>query len=96
MNMDWSIVSSLGSAAAAVIVVLLFLRYLNTERRSCDKREAAQFDSLKNIGADCHQHAARREERMIECIDRSTSASDRNLEIQGQVLEVIRTLNGAK
>ena len=96
MNMDWSIVSSLGSAAAAVIVVLLFLRYLHTERRRCDKREARQFASLKTSGPGCDQHAASREQLILECVDRSTSASDRNLEIQGQVLEVIRTLNGAK
>lgn len=100
---DWSIISSLGSASAAVVVVVLFLRHLNSERKSCDERETRRLEVIKQMNDShvaqctmCIDRVAQTEARMLECIDRNTVSGDRNTKVIGQTLELMRTLDGSK
>lgn len=73
-GMGW--VTSLGSSAAAIVVVVLFLRHLASERQA----RVVQMAS--------------RDETIAKCVDRNSDAIDKNTEVLGNTLEVLRRFNG--
>ena len=53
---DWSAITSLGSAASALIVTFWFLRFLHQERTDRAAVETVRLAALKDIGKCCHDH----------------------------------------
>jgi hypothetical protein len=81
----------------------MFLRHLNCERKSCDEREARRLEVITQLNDShiaqctmCIDRVGQTEVRMLECIDRNTISADRNTEMMGQALAVMRQINGAK
>lgn len=75
-GLSW--ITSLGSSAAAITVVVLFLRHLASERQA----RVVQMAS--------------RDETIAKCVDRNSDAIDKNTEVLGNTLEVLRKFNGAE
>jgi len=82
-GIDISWLPSLGSSAAAVVVVWFFLKHLASERKTLVDERATH-----------EKHANERSSKIATCVDRNSDVIDKNTEVLGYTLEVLRKYNG--
>ena len=69
-------ITSLGSSAAVIAAVILFLKHMAADR-------------LARV-----QQTAARDEVILKCVDHNSDVIDRNTQVLGQTLEILRKHNG--
>lgn len=93
-------IESLGPAAAVVVVVFLFLKYLANQRKSDVERDSQHIERLKAITDDFRDDSKSRKDEMIRCVDRTTDVVSKNTEVLGetsvvlaQTTDILRRIN---
>ncbi len=87
-------IDALGQTAPVVIVVSIFLGYMQKARSSQDKIEDRRIDELKRIGQACHTHHEEMMKQMSSALFLTTEALDRNARALGECVGALRRLNG--
>jgi len=91
---NWEVLTNLGSAAACVATVALFLTYLIRAKSSQDKLDTTRLETMKALGESCHVHQAMLMDRMKESLERSTHAIERNNEMMGRAVQALQDRGG--
>ena len=76
-------VTQVPNMAALVIVVGFFLRVMSK-----------WIGTLKDIGDRCHEHGSKLDADFKECVDKNTNALERMHEQSGQMIEILKKVNG--
>lgn len=92
--MDWTTISSLGSATAAVIVVVLFLKHLRDDRSSRDRLEEARLKNLENVGQLCHEHTTGLVDSLNTVLRDNSEVIKENTKVLGECLGALKLMNG--
>ena len=88
---DWQTITSQAPLATmVVIVVVLFLRYLEREHRRAERHEVGLLAQLSEIGKDCHEHTLELNTRACSALDKSSEAIGENTKALGVSVEAIR------
>ena len=83
MDPVWDALLKYPPLAGLVIVVIIFLRFLERQRKE-----------LELISASCHSHHDAVVDRMIKAIDTNSEMIQKNCQAFGEVLGALRRLNG--
>lgn len=96
MEFDMSTLASLGPTAGCVVIVVLFLRHMLSERNSRQRLEEERLRAMRDINVEFHAHQKETTEIMAQCIERNSQVIERNAEIIGGAIVVMERMNGAR
>lgn len=83
MEFDMSTFAALGPTAGCVIIVVLFLKHMLSERNSRQRLEEVRMQAMRDVGTEFHLHQKETTEIMAQCIERNSQVIERNAEIIG-------------
>ena len=81
------LVPALGSSAASVFVVILFLRYMNAKDASQAEKDKLQTESVRAIGDSCHAHGMQMTEITTSTLADTTAAMQDNTRVLALVTD---------
>lgn len=85
------LIQTVPSAAAVIITVILFLKFLERENKRHDHTRTETIQQLENIGKSFHNHTDELAKRTACAIDRSASVIEDNTKI---ISVIERRMNG--
>jgi hypothetical protein len=88
--MQEELVKQLPSAAAIIVVVFVFVRFLKEESGRRERSESARATALETMGDGCHEHARQLNERASAAIDGAGEAIKENTKALGTIAELMR------
>ena len=81
------LVPALGSSAASVFVVILFLRYMNAKDAAQIEKDKLQTESVRAIGDSCHEHGMKMTEITTSTLADTTAAMQDNTRVLALVTD---------
>ncbi len=94
---------ALGSLAGVLVVVLLFLKHISSQRVLDSKRDQDHVERMKDICDDFRNDSRLRKDEIIKCLDRATDVMGENSKVLGETsavlgntADVLRQVNSKK
>jgi hypothetical protein len=75
---------------AVVLITVLFLRHIKSERKGREKMEEMRLNEYERMSKRCHNHTAELNERACTAIDASAETLKKNIEMLGAISETMK------